>query len=150
MVLDEVNEQRLGHVYADEEAVIEVHGCSKKMPLTTSKSPFLLFFEYGENREGYWNYNHMVVRFEDAVDVLLVMHPQYDFVFLFDHSSGHAKQRPDGLNHLRMNRSYGGKAAAHMRTYLIKQEEAGIPRQLPPNLGAWRYTVSRLHHRNSR
>ena len=134
MVLDEVNEQRLGQVYADEEAAIEVHGCSKKMPLTKSKSPFLLFFEYGENREGYWNYNNMVIQFEDAVDVLQVMHPQYDFVFLFDHSSGHAKQRPDGLNHLRMNRSYGGKAT-HMRTTLIEQEEGylgSFPRTLEP------------------
>lgn len=122
MVLDEVNEQRLGQVYADEEAAIEVHGCSKKMPLTKSKSPFLLFFEYGENREGYWNYNDMVIQFEDAVNILRVMHPQYDFIILFDHSSGHAKQRPDGLNHFRMNRSYGGKAT-HMRTTLIEQEE---------------------------
>ncbi|KAI2509347.1 hypothetical protein MHU86_5100 [Fragilaria crotonensis] len=134
MVLDEVNEQRSGQVYADEEAAIEVHGCSKKMPLTKSKSPFLLFFEYGENREGYWNYNNMVIQFEDAVDVLRVMHPQYDFIFLFDHSSGHAKQRPDGLNHLRMNRSYGGKAT-HMRTTLIEQEEGylgSFPRTLEP------------------
>jgi hypothetical protein len=37
----------------------------------------------------------MVLQFEDAVDVLKVMHPSYDFVFLFDHSAGHAKQRPD-------------------------------------------------------
>ncbi len=43
MVLDKVNEQRLGQVYADEEAAIEVHGCPKKMPLTKSKSPFLFF-----------------------------------------------------------------------------------------------------------
>jgi hypothetical protein len=33
MVLDEVNEQRLGQVYADEEAANEVHGCSKKSHL---------------------------------------------------------------------------------------------------------------------
>ena len=40
------------------------------MSLTKSKSPFLLFFEYGENREGYWNYNNIVIQLEDAVDVL--------------------------------------------------------------------------------
>jgi hypothetical protein len=38
------------------------------------------------------------------------MHPAFDFLFLFDHSSGHAKQRPDGLNQHRMNRTFGGKA----------------------------------------
>ena len=35
----------------------------------------------------------MVLQFEDAVDVLQVMHPSYDFVFLFDHSAGHAKSK---------------------------------------------------------
>ena len=117
-----------------EEAAIEVHGCSKKKTLSKSESPFLLFFEFGENREGYWNYNNMVIQFEDAVDVLQVMHPQYDFIFLFDHSSGHAKQRPDGLNHLRMNCSFGGKAT-RMRTTLIEQEERyldSFPRTLEP------------------
>ena len=56
----------------------------------------------------------MVLQFEDAVDVLKVMHPAVDFVFLFDHSSGHSKQRPDGLNEHRMNRLFGGKNAASM------------------------------------
>jgi hypothetical protein len=76
----------------------------------------------------------MVIQLEDTVDVLQVMHPQFDFIFLFDHSSGHAKQRPDGLNHFRMNRSYGGKAT-HMQTTLIEQEEGHLgsfPRILEP------------------
>ena len=47
MVLDD--EQRLGKMYADEEAAIEILGSQRKMPLTKSKSPFLLLFEYGEN-----------------------------------------------------------------------------------------------------
>jgi hypothetical protein len=34
MILDEVNEQRLGKDYADEEAAIEIQGSSRKMPLT--------------------------------------------------------------------------------------------------------------------
>ena len=76
----------------------------------------------------------MVIQFEDAVDVLRVMHPTYDFVFLFDHSSGHAKQRPDGLNHHRMNRTFGGKAT-RMRATLIDQEQGflgSFPRTLEP------------------
>ena len=62
------------------------------------------------------------------------MHPSYDFVFLFDHSAGHAKQRPDGLNQHRMNRSYGGKTVP-MRSTVIKQEEGYLgpfPRMLGP------------------
>ena len=77
----------------------------------------------------------MVLQFEDAVDVLKVIHPSYDFVFLFDHSAGHAKQRPDGLNHHRMNRSFGGKSIPMMRDTIILQEEGylgSFPRILEP------------------
>jgi hypothetical protein len=133
-ILAEVNLQRAGEQYEDEEAAIEIYGSPDKKPLTFDKSPFLVFFEYGENREGYWAYNNMVLQFEDAVDVLKVMHPSYDFVFLFDHSAGHAKQRPDGLNQHRMNRSYGGKTVP-MRSTVIKQEEGYLgpfPRMLGP------------------
>ena len=109
-------------------------GQFKKIATYKNKTPFLLFFEYGENREGYWTYSNMVIQFEDAVHVLRVMHPTFDFVFLFDHSSGHATQRPNGLNHNRMNCSYGGKAA-RMQTTLIEQEQGYLgrfPRTLEP------------------
>jgi hypothetical protein len=68
------------------------------------------------------------------VDVLQVMHPSYDFVFLFDHSAGHAKQRPDGLNQHRMNLSFGGKTPP-MRDTVIAQEHGylgGFPRIVKP------------------
>ena len=134
-LLAEVNARRFGQHYADPEAAIEILGSSDKRPLTPDKSPFLVLFEYGENREGYWAYNNMVLQFEDAVDVLQVMHPSYNFVFLFDHSAGHAKQRPDGLNQHRMNRSFGGKTAPRMRSTIIAQEEGYLgvfPRILEP------------------
>ena len=35
----------------------------------------------------------MVLQFEDAVDVLQVLYPTFDFVFLFDHNAGHSEQR---------------------------------------------------------
>ena len=66
------------------------------------------------------------------MDVLKVMHPEYDFIFLYDHSAGHAKQRPDGLNQHRMNKAVGGKAVP-MRDTLIEQEE-GFLGQLPRTL----------------
>jgi hypothetical protein len=133
-ILAEVNLKRDGEKYADREAATEMQGNPDKKPLTLDKSPFLVFFEYGENREGYWAYNNMVLQFEDAVDVLKVMHPEFDFVFLFDHSAGHARQRPDGLNQHRMNRAFGGKAVT-MRDTLIQQEEGFLgqfPRILQP------------------
>ena len=134
-ILAEVNLKRDGEKYADREAATEMQGSPDKKPLTLDKSPFLVFFEYGENREGYWAYNNMVLQFVDAVDVLKVMHPEIDFVFLFDHSAGHARQRPDGLNQHRMNRAFGGKQAVLMRDTLIQQEEGFLgqfPRILQP------------------
>jgi hypothetical protein len=79
----------------------------------------LKYFEYGEQKEGYWNYNHMVCQFKDCVDILKVMHPNYLYVFLFEHLLGHAKQRPDGLNAANMNKSFGGKCP-HMRSTLFE------------------------------
>jgi hypothetical protein len=103
-ILTTVNANILGASYADEEAAIDIHGTKKKKPLTKNNSPFLVYFDYGENRDGYWNYNHMVCQFEDTIDVLKVMHPHYKFVYLFDHSSGHSKHRPDGLSSIRMKK----------------------------------------------
>jgi hypothetical protein len=119
--LDSVNEIRQGTRYADKEAAMEVFGSSLKPLLSAGKSPFLTYFDYGENKEVYWDYNHMVLQFEDVVDCLKVMHPQVHFVFLFDHASGHAKQRPDGLNAAKMNRSFGGKCPV-MHPTVIERE----------------------------
>jgi hypothetical protein len=133
-ILTEVNLQRAGKQYKDQEAAIKIYGSPCKKPLTLDKSPFLVSFEYGENREGYWSYNNMVLQFEDAVDVLKIMHPSHDFVFLFNHSAGHAKQRPDGLNQHRMNRAFGGKTAL-MRSTVIMEEEGYLgpfPRIVDP------------------
>ena len=40
----------------------------------------------------------MVLQLEDCVDCVTVLYPKIDFIFLFDHSRGHDKQREDGLN----------------------------------------------------
>jgi hypothetical protein len=76
----------------------------------------------------------MVLQFEDAVDILKIMHPSFDFVFLFDHNSWHAKQQPDGLNQHRMIRSFCGKTAP-MQNTIITQEEGFLgpfPRIVEP------------------
>jgi len=54
--------------------------------------------QYGTSSEGYWNYDHMVLQLEDCDDVIMYLYPEYDYIFFFDHSSGHDKQREDGLN----------------------------------------------------
>jgi hypothetical protein len=40
----------------------------------------------------------MVLQLEDCDDVIMYLYPEYDYIFFFDHSSGHDKQREDGLN----------------------------------------------------
>jgi hypothetical protein len=64
----------------------------------------------------------MAIQFEDCVDCLKVMYPQFDFAFLFDHSQGHAKKLPNGLGAYSMNRGFGG-AQPKMRESRIKAED---------------------------
>ena len=71
---------------------LQKKGTATKKPLTLSQ------FEYGAAGEGYWSYQHMVLQLGDCVDVLKMIFPQHDFLFLFDHSCGHDKQREDRLN----------------------------------------------------
>ena len=81
---------------------------AQKKPLTAEKSPFVVL-EYGENRERYWIYAHMVLQFEDVVDVLQMLYSKSDFVFLFDHSAvQNSKQLIDGLNQLYITIIFGG------------------------------------------
>ncbi|KAI2492116.1 hypothetical protein MHU86_22452 [Fragilaria crotonensis] len=65
----------------------------------------------------------MAIQFEDCVDCLKVIYPQFDFAFLFDHSQGHAKKLANGLDAYSMNRGYGG-AQPKMRESIIKAEDA--------------------------
>jgi len=49
----------------------------------------------------------MILQFEDIVDTLRALYStNYEFVFFFDHSSGHDKNRLDGLNENTMNEFY--------------------------------------------
>ena len=111
--LSEVNRRRQGVKYRDIQAAIDTRKTEYKEPLTTS--PFIREFEYGQNADGYWTYQHMVLQLEDCVDILNVKYPQYDFLFLFDHSCGHDRQREDGLNVEKMSKSFGGRAQRKMR-----------------------------------
>jgi hypothetical protein len=61
-ILAAVNIRRQGRKYAGEEAAEDIYRTALKQPLVSKKSPFLVLFEYGENKEGYWNYNKMVLQ----------------------------------------------------------------------------------------
>jgi hypothetical protein len=123
--INKVNEYRFGKMYKDERAAIEKWGSAFKMPLTLPENPFVLKFNYSSQKEGYWCYEFMVLELEDCIDCLTVLHPEFDYLFLFDHSCGHDWQQEDGLNAGKMLKGYGGKQPK-IRTMEIKQKAGYI------------------------
>jgi hypothetical protein len=93
--LARVNEMRRNEKYGDEEAAIYLLGSADKKDLASS--PFVRYLEYGKGKDGYWSYNHMVLQLEDCTDTFKVLHPSFDIVYELDHSSGHDKEKADGL-----------------------------------------------------
>ncbi|CAN0096509.1 unnamed protein product, partial [Ectocarpus sp. 13 AM-2016] len=91
----------------------ERHGFG--LPLTDdgkevlTRSPGLRFLQYGKNKDGYWGYDEFKEQIEDVLDVLDVFEPDMQVVVEIDHSSGHTRQREDGLHVGNMNVKYGGK-----------------------------------------
>ena len=116
--LKTINARRYGNEYFDKIAATEVNGNTKKPPLT--ESPFIIKFEFG-GRNGYWTGNHMILQTEDCIDCLTtILGNQYEYVFLFDHSSGHAKKRVGGLNVTSMTKGFGGEL---LRNTKIEQSD---------------------------
>ena len=104
----QINEFRKDSHYYDKNSAQLVYNTTSKPPLTVD--PFVQFFEYGNKKEGYWSYEHMMCQLEDVIDVLSVaIGVDYKYLFLFDHSCGHDRSRPDGLHVSNMNINFGGK-----------------------------------------
>jgi hypothetical protein len=101
------NERQIGKTFTDLQAANEILETHHK-PLLT-ESPFVQYLSIGANNEGYWNSFHMLLQFEDVFDCLLAQYPEFEFVFLFDHSQeGHARKQNGGLNALHMSKNDGG------------------------------------------
>ena len=114
-----INESRRRQKYINEESAINKNGSNMKRQLLTS--PFVRQLEYGANKEGYWDFDCMALQLEDCIDCMKVIHPNLEFVFLLDHSNGHDKIRPDGLNAKKVRKNYGGKQPK-MRESTMKDE----------------------------
>ena len=75
------------------------------------------------NNKGYWRYKDMVLQMEDCKDILSYMYPEYDLIFLFDHSNGHDRLQPNGLSVNRISIRHGGKQPvmrnSHITTELL-------------------------------
>ena len=120
--LKKVNEKRQHQTYSDAQAAIHVRGSSKKENLTST--PFVRELEYGCNHDGYWTYDHMILQFEDCIDCLKILYPDFEFIFLFDHSNGHDRLKSDGLSIAKLNMKHGRKQPK-MRSSLLKPEHFG-------------------------
>ena len=117
-----------GKTYHDTQAAIEILGTADKAILT--ESPFVKYLYIGASNEGYWNSYYMSLQFEDVVDCLQVLYPDYDLVFMFDHSQGHARKRHGALSAQNMSKTYGG-AQAMMRDTTVTAEEGFLGPHLP-------------------
>ena len=106
-VLALINRYRENTNYSDCDAAIQRNGRAKKNLLT--QSPFIKELEYGANKEGYWTYECMSLQLEDCIDCMNVLYPQFDVVFLFDHSNGHDRLQPNGLSTTKIRKNFGGK-----------------------------------------
>jgi hypothetical protein len=130
---DKINAFRDGKSYVDISAAKNINGTEKKSDL--DEDPFVQFFEYGtaDGKQGYWSYDHMILQLEDVLDCLAaVFGSKYEFLFLFDHSCGHDRMRPDALNVFSMNVGFGG-TAKHMHDTIIQNDDGYLgpfPRQL--------------------
>ena len=105
--LEVINLFRRNKQYSDCDAAIVKNGSSTKNNLTCS--PFVRELEYGANKEGYWTYECMSIQVEDCIDCMKVLYPNYDIVFLFDHSNGHDRLQPNGLSVNKIRKGFGGK-----------------------------------------
>ena len=66
----------------------------------------------------------MVCQFEETIDVLKGMHPNYKFVHLFYYSSGHSKHIPNGLSSIRMGKPLVEKGSPCNLQSLNKKQDS--------------------------
>lgn len=94
--------------YISTKSAIRVHGKGEKPNLTSESNPFLKYFQPGNDKDGYWNFDLMALQLEDLCDCLIVLYTNHHFLIYFDQSSGHCKKQDNGLRVTEMNMNWGG------------------------------------------
>lgn len=136
----------INKTYIDTQAAMEILKSTQKPILT--ESPFMKYLYIGANNKGYyWNSYHMRLHLEDIVDCLHVLYPEFEIVFLFDHSQGHARKRNGALNALHMSI---GRAQAKMRDTTITQAEGSLGCLSFTLIESWRYSIIYFHSQRQR
>ena len=67
----------------------------------------------------------MVLQVEDCIDVVQALYPQFDFLFQFDHSCGHDRKRPDGLNALSVRKGFSDNQPRMRETNIDDEHHIG-------------------------
>ena len=70
---------------------------------------------------------------EDVRDCVVVMYQEWEINFMLDHSSGHTKGRPNGLNINNMNVNWGGNQSN------LRQDMGRIGKITPGCLGKYNH-----------
>jgi len=75
------------------DAAITLFGSSEKSKNELKDNPFYKEFDYGKNRDGYWDGNHTALQLEDVADFFytLFSNKQYQIIFELDHSQCHKR-----------------------------------------------------------
>jgi hypothetical protein len=119
-MLGRINLSWRGQKLANEHVAKDVfNGAAEKKELKESLS--VKHFELGANNEGCCRHNHVALQLEDCVDCLKVVHPEFDFVSLFDHSSERSKQQRGGLDARNMNSGFGGAQPVMQNNSIVVQ-----------------------------
>ena len=74
----------------------------------------------------------MVLQFEDCIDCMKCLYPQFDYLFLFDHSNDHYRLQPEGLNVNRIQVRYGGKQPKMRKSELTSELLGPFPSIFQP------------------
>ena len=121
--LDKINGERQGvnKNCIDKQAAMEKLKLTQK-PLLLAESPFVKYLYIGAINKGYWKSFHMSLLFEDVVDCLQVLYPDFDVVLLIDHSKGHGRKHDGAFNAMHMLHTYGGGQPI-MRDSIITKTE---------------------------
>ena len=81
-------------------------------------------FDYGVNRQGYWNTDDMIEHCVEVMDGLDAKFGvgQYQYLFLFDHSANHEAFAEDALRASVMSKGWGGKQPKLRSTVFYKHK----------------------------
>jgi hypothetical protein len=96
------------------------------------ESPLVRTFDYGGSK-GYWTGNHIIQQVDDVTDCLkTTLGSGFEYYYMFDHSSGHAKKCENGLDVKKMNVSWGGQSV--VRNSIIEKKEGYVGQYYDPQI----------------